>query len=613
MLQELEAKQHISQAESAGGARVSKRAMIANLFNVSTPSTPATAAPVATPPSRASADDEGKMGLAGLPPLLRRAVEQWETLRDGARSDVTLQDVMRMQVERLRAECDELRSDYEALFNERKVLQSMIKDGGGSGGDATQLALELAQAHDALAALQREHAQLQKQMEQERALQRAERHVGGAGGGEGEGVGSAGVDRARQPPPGSPDTNAAASSGGSNPFADGGQDEGERVFEDALGAGSPAEQELASEGEGAPGLHQAVGDAARSSGQVAPTPTSAHKRQIEAKAVYAALSDCPQTSFPREDSSCRSDGLEGGGSVGIEGGSGGVAAQADMSTPVPISNPFTDGQPFGCDSAAGLQEQASNASAAQSSGGEEEGRGERGEEAEMPRPGADSSGEAGEESAQGEEGEESAQGEAGEESAQGQAGEESAQREAGEESAQGQELLTAAQGGDACSNGDVAAADGAVEAAAAGEMSVVASVVLAGQDLAVQGQGGERGGAEEELAVRAPSNTTLNVFGIKLGKSDVPQSAGSEDSVASVPRTLETDESGPAAASTHDAHSASPKQPNPFGVKLKSAAKTNSERGGAGEQRSGGVEGGPAGTHLQKSVFKDFPKQGRTC
>jgi len=169
--------------------------------------------------------------------------------------------------------------------------------------------------------------------------------------------------------------------------------------------------------------------------------------------------------------------------------------------------------------------------------------------------------------------------------------------------------LTAAQGGDACSNGDVAAADGAVEAAAAGEMSVVASVVLAGQDLAVQGQGGERGGAEEELAVRAPSNTTLNVFGIKLGKSDVPQSAGSEDSVASVPRTLETDESGPAAASTHDAHSASPKQPNPFGVKLKSAAKTNSERGGAGEQRSGGVEGGAAGTHLQKSVFKASPNR----
>ena len=60
---------------------MSKRAMIANLFNVSSSSpSPKTASPAATPPpcvSNGSRDDEGSMGLAGLPPLLLRAVDRF--------------------------------------------------------------------------------------------------------------------------------------------------------------------------------------------------------------------------------------------------------------------------------------------------------------------------------------------------------------------------------------------------------------------------------------------------------------------------------------------------------------------------------------------------------
>ena len=63
---------------------MSKRAMIANLFNVSSssPTTPKTATPAATPApcvSNGSRDDKGTMWLAGLglPPLLLRAVNRF--------------------------------------------------------------------------------------------------------------------------------------------------------------------------------------------------------------------------------------------------------------------------------------------------------------------------------------------------------------------------------------------------------------------------------------------------------------------------------------------------------------------------------------------------------
>lgn len=97
-------------------------------------------------------------------------MEQWEKLRDGASSEVVLHDVMRIQIDRLRGELDELRSDYEALFKERKVLQSMIQDVGAGGSDSAQLAVELAQAHDALGSLQEERTHLLRQLlEQQRA------------------------------------------------------------------------------------------------------------------------------------------------------------------------------------------------------------------------------------------------------------------------------------------------------------------------------------------------------------------------------------------------------------------------------------------------------------
>jgi hypothetical protein len=83
-------------------------------------------------------------------------------MRDESSSDIVLQDVMRIQVERLRLECEELRSDYEALFNERKALQSLVNRGGND--DNRQLAVELAHAHDSLAALKDTHSQLQQDM-----------------------------------------------------------------------------------------------------------------------------------------------------------------------------------------------------------------------------------------------------------------------------------------------------------------------------------------------------------------------------------------------------------------------------------------------------------------
>ena len=164
-MQDLEARQKTSESEGGGGPRVSKRAMIANLFNMSTPSTPSTSTPL--PPRQVTTENEGwgqddgsinlspaagGMGLSGLPPLLKRVVEQYESMRDAASSDITLHDVMRIQLERLRAECDELRSDYEALFNERKALQSLVNQ-GGDDNDSRQLAVELAQAQDALSTL----------------------------------------------------------------------------------------------------------------------------------------------------------------------------------------------------------------------------------------------------------------------------------------------------------------------------------------------------------------------------------------------------------------------------------------------------------------------------
>ena len=104
-------------------------------------------------------------------------------------SEVVLHDVMRIQIDRLRGELDELRSDYEALFKERKVIQSMIQDAGAGSSDAAQLAVEFAQAHDALGSLQEERTHLLRQLlEQQRAQGDASAMCGavGDGGGGGE-------------------------------------------------------------------------------------------------------------------------------------------------------------------------------------------------------------------------------------------------------------------------------------------------------------------------------------------------------------------------------------------------------------------------------------------
>jgi len=195
-------------------------------------------------------------------------VEQWEKLRDGASSEVVLHDVMRIQIDRLRGELDELRSDYEALFKERKVLQSMIQDVGAGGSDSAQLAVELAQAHDALGSLQEERTHLLRQLlEQQRAQGDASAMRGaggdwgggGAGGGGGDGVGllavglgGLGLAKGHNAgePPGLSDArgSGSGSSGrGSNPFAETAAACSAPAFEDDMGAGSAAEQTPASE------------------------------------------------------------------------------------------------------------------------------------------------------------------------------------------------------------------------------------------------------------------------------------------------------------------------------------------------------------------------------
>ena len=139
-LQELEAVERQRQAEATSNTRVSKRAMIANLFNISTPPTAPivtdaaalgnkTASPTGDRRSVGSAGvagggkghheyinlgsgEDARAGRTSLPPLLLCAIAQYEEMRDSAASDVTLQDVLRIQVERLRVECDEFCSDH---------------------------------------------------------------------------------------------------------------------------------------------------------------------------------------------------------------------------------------------------------------------------------------------------------------------------------------------------------------------------------------------------------------------------------------------------------------------------------------------------------------------
>ena len=160
-VEELEAQQKRQLAENMGTGRVSKRALMANLFGLST-SASTSASPVAEQ-SRGEVNLPGDqdIGCAGLPPLMQQALDQYEGLREGAAAEVTLQDVLRVQVEKMRLENDELRSDYEALFHERKLLQSLSLESGAGNGitmpDTQQLAVELASANDALAALEQAH------------------------------------------------------------------------------------------------------------------------------------------------------------------------------------------------------------------------------------------------------------------------------------------------------------------------------------------------------------------------------------------------------------------------------------------------------------------------
>ena len=163
-VEELEAQQKRQLAENMGTGRVSKRALMANLFGLSTSASPAI--PVhglVAEQSRGEVNLPGDqdIGCAGLPPLMQQALDQYEGLREGAAAEVTLQDVLRVQVEKMRLENDELRSDYEALFHERKLLQSLSLESGAGNGitmpDTQQLAVELASANDALAALEQVH------------------------------------------------------------------------------------------------------------------------------------------------------------------------------------------------------------------------------------------------------------------------------------------------------------------------------------------------------------------------------------------------------------------------------------------------------------------------
>jgi len=176
-------------------------------------------------------------------------------------SEVVLHDVMRIQIDRLRGELDELRSDYEALFKERKVIQSMIQDAGAGSSDAAQLAVEFAQAHDALGSLQEERTHLLRQLlEQQRAQGDASAMcgaVGDGGGGGGVGllaVGLGGLGLAQRHnaggPPGSSDARSRDSGSrgrGSNPFAESAAACSASAFEDGMGAVSAAEQTPASE------------------------------------------------------------------------------------------------------------------------------------------------------------------------------------------------------------------------------------------------------------------------------------------------------------------------------------------------------------------------------
>ena len=166
-VEELEAQQKRQLAENMGTGRVSKRALMANLFGLSTSASPAI--PVhglVAEQSRGEVNlpgdqEDAGVGCAGLPPLMQQALDQYEGLREGAAAEVTLQDVLRVQVEKMRLENDELRSDYEALFHERKLLQSLSLESGAGNGitmpDTQQLAVELASANDALAALEQVH------------------------------------------------------------------------------------------------------------------------------------------------------------------------------------------------------------------------------------------------------------------------------------------------------------------------------------------------------------------------------------------------------------------------------------------------------------------------
>jgi hypothetical protein len=191
-------------------------------------------------------------------------VEQWEKLRDGASSEVVLHDVMRIQIDRLRGELDELRSDYEALFKERKVLQSMIQDAGAGSSDSAQLAVELAQAHDALGSLQEERTHLLRQLLEQQRAQGDASAMRGAGGDGGEGGGGDGVgllavglgglglakghNAGGQPGFSDARGRDSGSSGrGSNPFAESAAACSAPAFEDGMGAGSAAEQTPASE------------------------------------------------------------------------------------------------------------------------------------------------------------------------------------------------------------------------------------------------------------------------------------------------------------------------------------------------------------------------------
>jgi len=139
----------------------------------------------------------------------------------------------------------------------------MIKDAGAGSSDSAQLAVELAQAHDALASLQEERTHLLRQLlEQQRAqgdasAMRSAGGVGWGGGGDGVGLlaeGLAGLDIAKGHdaggPPGSSDArgrDSGSSGRGSNPFADSAAAGSAPAFEDGMGAGSAAEQTLASE------------------------------------------------------------------------------------------------------------------------------------------------------------------------------------------------------------------------------------------------------------------------------------------------------------------------------------------------------------------------------